>query len=426
MDGGQEFETPQLSPAGFRAVWERLGAPRTLLLAVSGGSDSIAMMRLAAPLASEGLASIRVATVDHGLRAAARLEAESAGEAARTVGLSHEILNWRGDKPSSGLQAAARSARYGLLVRHAEAIAADAIMTAHTADDQAETVLMRLARGSGPRGLSGMAEESLIAAGASRPVRLLRPLLGARRAALRNFLSLTGALFIDDPSNEDIRFERVRVRRLIADLEAQGALSVSALVDTATEMRRAAGQIEAFENERFVELGGRFSPFGGATLSAALKESDAGLLARLIGAVSGGDFSPNAARAREALAFINQGKAATLGGVFLESRAGQIILSREAAAVLGRAGVQPLAPVLLNPGERVLWDGRFIVENRLGVAATLKPLGVAHAQEIGIEEPAAGGPALFVERVIAALPGESAGFEPLAAERFYRRVNRFQ
>src|SRR3990167_8692798 len=100
-----------------------------------------------------------------GLRAGARPEAEAVGAAARDLGLAHETLVWTGDKPSSGVQAAARAARYGLLVRRAQEIGAAALGPPHTADDQAETVLMRLARGAGPRGLSAMAPSSLIGAG---------------------------------------------------------------------------------------------------------------------------------------------------------------------------------------------------------------------------------------------------------------------
>lgn len=394
-----------------------------MLLAVSGGSDSVALMHLAAPLAADGHAMIGVATVDHGLRAEARREAETVGDAARALNLPHEILVWSADKPSSGLQAAARTARYGLLVRHAEIVGAEAIVTAHTADDQAETVLMRLARGSGTRGLSGMAEKSLIAAGPSQPITLVRPLLTMRRAALRDYLSGIAATFIDDPSNEDRRFERVRVRRLLADPDAQ--LSVAALVETAKEMRAAAERIEAFENARFEGLEGRFSPLGDASLADALTLDDCGLVARLIAAVGGADFPPNTARAADILAAALAGRPATIGGVLLVRRADRLVLSREAAAVLGRVGVKPLEPVRLSPGERTLWDGRFIVENRLGVPAILRPLRLAEARTLGASEPAEGAPALFVGEIPVATAGVDEGFEALASERFYRRVNRF-
>jgi len=155
--------------AGFRAFWMRVIAPRRALLAVSGGADSMAMMRLAADLAREDVADFEIATVDHGLRPGSREEAETVADAARELGFRHAILSWEGEKPRGGVQAAARAARYRLLADYASKVDAEAVVVAHTAEDQAETVFMRRARGSGPRGLAGMAEKSLIAAGASKP-----------------------------------------------------------------------------------------------------------------------------------------------------------------------------------------------------------------------------------------------------------------
>lgn len=423
MGDGRAFETPSADPAGFAASWERLGAPKRLLLAVSGGSDSIALMRLAAPTANSGRAKIAVATVDHGLRAEARREAEAVGAAARSLGLAHEILAWAGEKPTSGLQAAARAARYGLLIRYAETIGAEAIMTAHTADDQAETLLMRLARGSGPRGLSAMAPSSLIAAGASVPIPLLRPLLGFRRAALRSFLAAEGAVYIDDPSNENVAYERVRVRKALGDLEAAGVLNVEALVETADQMRAAAAKIEAMENTRFEALRGAFDPWGGASLGAGADISDASLMARLVLAVGGGDYAPSEARAGEALMSALSNRPATLGGILVSARGGRLLLTREPAAVLGRQGVSGQAPTNVAPGAKVLWDGRFIVANPFDVSARLRPLDRTESRAYG--DGAAGGPVLEIDGEIVAIPGENDAFTPLAAERFHRRVNRF-
>ena len=380
------------------------------------------MMRLAATLAADGSASIAVATVDHGLRTGARREAEAAGYAARELGLAHEILDWSGAKPSSGLQAAARGARYGLLVRQAQRVGAEAILTAHTADDQAETLLMRLARGSGPRGLSAMAKTSLIAAGASAPVSLLRPLLGVRRAALRDFLAAAKAAYIDDPSNEDLSFERVRVRKMLAGFEASGALTVEALTETADQMRAAATRIEEIEIDRFSALGGAFDAWGGASLAAA-GPSDAALVARLLAAVAGEGYAPAPPRAAQALEAAHSARAATLGGVIIARRGDRLTFTREPAAVLGREGVVALRPVTIAPAERALYDGRFIVQNPFDLPAVLRPLNREEASAFG--DQAEGGPALEIGGEIVAIPGESEAFAPLAAERFYLRVNRF-
>lgn len=429
MGDGSKIETPLASPAGFRAIWAELGAPKTILVAVSGGSDSMALMRLAAPLQAADLATVAVATVDHGLRPGALRDAEFAAAEAASLGLSAKILVWTGAKPATGVQEAARAARYRLLVSQAERLGADAIMTAHTADDQAETVFMRQQRRSGPRGLSGMAPSSLVAADASDAISLLRPLLTFRRQQLRDFLTAERAGFIDDPSNENTDFERVRVRRLLSDAGGDSALSVDALVEMARRARAASLQVEANENARFAALDGAFDEWGAAALVAkSMTGDDAALFARLVQAVAGLDHAPNEAQARDALQSALAGRTATLGGAMARRDDERLRLFREPAAVMGRAGVAPIPPIGIAPGKKALWDARFVVENRLSQSAIVRPLG-AEAARLASTAPDADAmgvaPSLWVGGVLAALPGESDGFRPLAEERFFRRVNRF-
>ena len=144
-------KTPQdnksLDPARLFAGSELVAG---LVLAVSGGPDSLALMMLAAKWRENGGAdSLSVATVDHGLREGSKAEAEQVGEWAAALGLPHAILPWRGEKPARAIQEKAREARYALLFAHAKALGAEAVATAHHADDQWETLLFRLARGSG-------------------------------------------------------------------------------------------------------------------------------------------------------------------------------------------------------------------------------------------------------------------------------------
>ncbi|MWV23426.1 tRNA lysidine(34) synthetase TilS [Methylobacterium sp. 2A] len=185
-----------------------------MLLAVSGGPDSTALMHAAAALGSR----VRVATVDHGLRPEARREAEGVAAAARALGLPHAILSWTGAKPGAGLQAAARAARYRLLAAHAAAIGADRLLTGHTLDDQAETVLMRLAAGSGPAGLAGMQAERALAPG----LVLGRPFLALPKAALVAWCEARDIPYLRDPSNADPRFARGRLREAWPILEREG------------------------------------------------------------------------------------------------------------------------------------------------------------------------------------------------------------
>ena len=189
-----------------------------LILAVSGGADSVALMHLIArwsAKAAKPRPRIVVATVDHGLRAESREEAKWVGAQARKLGFTHELLAWEGAKPQTGIQDAARGARYGLLAELAWRLSAGevrtAIVTAHTEDDQAETFLMRLARGSGLDGLTGMSAARLLGRGDN--IELVRPLLGVAGARLRATLEAKGLSWLEDPSNDSDRFERVRVRK---------------------------------------------------------------------------------------------------------------------------------------------------------------------------------------------------------------------
>ncbi len=199
--------------------WLRPSGAHGILLAVSGGPDSTALMHAAAILAPA--MPLHVATVDHGLRSESASEAASVGQAATKLGLSHAILPWQGDKPETGLQDSARDARYRLLAAHAAATGADLVLTAHTRDDQAETVLMRLAAGSALAGLAGMRKERLLAPG----LRLGRPFLGLDKASLVAWCEARGLSFLRDPSNTDRRFARARLRAAASALAAEGLTS---------------------------------------------------------------------------------------------------------------------------------------------------------------------------------------------------------
>src|SRR5882757_10179449 len=188
------------------ADWK--GAP-AIVLAVSGGPDSIALMWLAARwrrALARGPRLVAV-TVDHGLRAEAAREALQVKRLARTLDLPHRTLRWSGAKPRTGLPAAARAARYRLLAQAARAHGATHVLTAHTRDDQAETLLMRMLRGSGIAGLAAMARES-----EREGVWLARPLLDISKSRLIATLTKARIGFADDPTNRDANFTRPRIR----------------------------------------------------------------------------------------------------------------------------------------------------------------------------------------------------------------------
>ena len=194
------------------------GAP-AIVLAVSGGADSIALMWLVARwrrALARGPSLIAV-TVDHGLRAEAAAEAREGKRLARSLDLPHRTLRWTGAKPRTGLPAAARAARYRLLAQAARASGASHILTAHTREDQAETLLMRMLRGSGIAGLAAMARQT-----EREGVLLARPFLDVSKSQLIATLKKAKIGFADDPTNHDTNFTRPRLRALMPVLAAEG------------------------------------------------------------------------------------------------------------------------------------------------------------------------------------------------------------
>jgi tRNA(Ile)-lysidine synthase len=231
------------------ADWK--GVP-AIILAVSGGPDSIALMWLAARwrrALARGPRLIAV-TIDHGLRKEAGREARDVKRLAQTLDLPHRTMRWAGAKPKTGLPAAARAARYRLLTQAARACGATHIFTAHTRDDQAETLLMRMLRGSGIAGLAAMARES-----ERDGVLLARPFLNVSKSQLIATLKRVKVGFADDPTNRDISFTRPRLRGLLPVLAAEGG-DPRNLARLASRLARANAAVEVLADgaERYLAL----------------------------------------------------------------------------------------------------------------------------------------------------------------------------
>ncbi len=193
---------------------------------------------LRAYAAANKLALPVVLTVDHGLRKSSARDAKKVAGWAKQVGLKAHVLAWRGEKPKSGIEAAAREVRYRLLGAWLSKNNISTLFLGHTQDDQAETFLLRLARGSGLDGLAGMGARAPWPVPGFPQLVLARPLLGFRRDQLRDYLGSKGQAWLDDPMNEDPAFDRVKIRKAQAALTGAG-LSVVRIAAAASHLARA-------------------------------------------------------------------------------------------------------------------------------------------------------------------------------------------
>lgn len=210
-------ESEPLTAAEATVLFRPLSGENALVVGVSGGPDSVALLALLAEWTGQGRPRLLAVTVDHGLRSEATREAAMVGELCARLSVEYRTRRWQGPKPQAGVQEKARAARYALLAEEARGSGASAIVTAHTADDQAETLLMRMAAGSGLAGLAGMAPRSAV-----NGVVLARPLLGIEKRRLVATCEARGLPFVRDPSNDDPRFTRIRWRGLLPVLAEEG------------------------------------------------------------------------------------------------------------------------------------------------------------------------------------------------------------
>jgi tRNA(Ile)-lysidine synthase len=338
--------------------------PPAIAVAVSGGADSMALTLLADDWARSKGGKAMGLTVDHGLRADSRGEARKVAGWLHDRGIGHKTLVWSGGKPRSGVQAAARDARYALLEDWCRKRGILHLLLAHNLEDQAETFLLRLGRGSGVYGLSAMAEEE-----PRRGLRLLRPLLTVPRARLVVTLQAHGQVWVEDPSNRDEKYARVRARAVLAGLAPEG-LEAARIADTARRLRRARAAIDGQVTGLLVAAVDvhpeGYALFDAAALRDAPEEVALRAFARLLMTISGNIYPPRL-DALEALygglSAIARKGGRTLHGCRIVAAprafrgAGQtLIVVRELAAAD--------APVTLVSRAEILWDGRFRVHVR--------------------------------------------------------------
>ncbi|MFN3938380.1 MAG: tRNA lysidine(34) synthetase TilS [Gemmobacter sp.] len=337
--------------------------PARIGVAVSGGSDSMALLHLMAEAAQDGGPKPAAVTVDHHLRHGSGAETAAVARACAGLGLEHAVLHWRWDGRGN-LEASARSGRMAALADWARAQGIEAVALAHTLDDQAETVLMRLARGSGVDGLAAMQPRRQ-----ALGILWLRPLLAARREALRGWLRDRGIGWVEDPMNADPAFDRVRARRALAHLAPLG-ITAEGLAATARWMGLAR---EALDAMVLAGQGTLWQESAGDVVIDAARYAEAPLETRLrllSGAlrwIASAAYRPRLSALLPLHEALSAPCRRTLTGCVVTRSGAEIRIGREPRAALAAASAAPGAP----------WDGRWIVTGPPIPGAEVRALGPA-------------------------------------------------
>lgn len=332
--------------------------PARLLIAVSGGSDSTGLLLAVQDCLQRSARfdiTLHAVTVDHGLRLESAQEAQAVADLCAGLDIPHHIRRWDGDKPVSGLSAAARHARYQLIGDLAEEIGADAILMGHTHGDQLETIAMRASR-SGREdnlGRAGMAD-AVLYRGRNW---FMRPFLGITRDAIRDYLCEKRQPWIDDPSNDDTRYERVRTRRQLGhDSDISEAAAWREDVS-----RRAAGWIDAHMDAHGACVA-RVDPAGFKADQAVLRYG----LSALAAVFGGRPFGMPSQTMDRVIALVMEDKPGRMTG-------GRVMFDRRKDALYLFRENRTIAALTLPPGTCGIWDDRFEVINRRSETVTVRP-----------------------------------------------------
>lgn len=357
-----------LDAADLKASLAALGVPEgeRLAIGVSGGPDSLCLAMLSAELTD-----VVCLVVDHGLRRESSEEAAWTVELLASHGIQAEQLNWEADKPAGNVQAEAREARYELMGEWCRQNGVRYLLTAHHQDDQAETLLLRLARGSGVYGLASMAPASQMLVH-GEAIALIRPLLSFPKERLKQTLVDRGLPWIEDPSNKAEQYDRVKVRQLLANPPLEG-FRAERLAATAARLRRTRDALEFYENEWLkscvTPLDDGSLLFDAGAVDSAPEEIVLRGLSSMLRYVSGAHYVPRAEKLqRLAEAIMSPGfEGYTLYGVQVASSGESgLAFFRELRAAEGRIPAE----------DGNCWDNRFEISARSDIARLeIGPLG---------------------------------------------------
>ncbi|WP_281261506.1 tRNA lysidine(34) synthetase TilS [Albidovulum aquaemixtae] len=336
-------------------------APATLGVAVSGGSDSMALLSLALRVQAHRGGVVCAVTVDHGLRPEAADEARSVAAFCRSIGVEHDTLRWDHGEIEGNLQDQARRARYRLIADWAQREAIGHVVLGHTADDQAETFLMGLAREAGIDGLSGMRK-----AWVQNGTHYSRPLLGVTRTKLRDYLNRQNIDWIEDPSNVDERFTRVKARRVLKTLKSL-EITVEKLSGVAVNLglaRQAVVESTGEAAKKVAKTSAGEVVLDRAAFQRLGHEVSRRILISALRWVSSSEYAPRADAVLRVRHAIKEGRDATLSGCKIKVGDADVRIAREPRAVAG----------LEAPTDQI-WDGRWRLMGRHDPRLTVRALG---------------------------------------------------
>ena len=326
----------------------------TLAVAYSGGGDSTALLFLAYRWARQRSAKVVALTVDHGLRPESKQEVYIAQKRCQTLGIESHLLRWRAPKLNSGIQNAARDARYSLLSQWCKKQNILHLLVAHNLEDQAETILHRLGRRTGLDGLVGIP-----AIREMKNIRLVRPCINVPRQRLRATLTANNIKWLEDPSNYDPSYARVRLRRLLPILTKE-QISPTMLSGTARRLSSVRRSLERSVSKVLAENAMMF-PEGYCRISQkAFSNSETEVARRiletLLCSIGGNLYPPKGIKVDKLLQTLKYEKIfkpKTLGGCKIVLKKQYILIFREAKRCQN---------TIIRPGKTTFWDGRFFVK----------------------------------------------------------------
>jgi tRNA(Ile)-lysidine synthase len=373
--------------------------PSHVGIAVSGGGDSMALLRLMEEWSKDQRVRLSAVTVNHGLRADAAREAEFVAETCEGLKIKHTTLNWTNWSGAGNLQDAARRARYGLMADWAKGEDIDTIALGHTADDQAETFFMRLARASGIDGLTGMQRRRQ-----SDGITWVRPLLMQERFELRQYLRDLRQPWIDDPSNDDEAYDRVKARKAMAALTDLGIDShvVGRVMDHLSQVRSVLDvTMHGHAIDCMVEDNGDLI-IDRKRFSQGAPEINRRLVSHALKWIASADYGPRGLKLQEFMSAMLRGQHATLHGVRLIGDAQTLRLCREFSAVQDKVSVP-----------NGIWDNRWQITCDKTDDLIVRALGEDGLQKLG-ERTAGGLPRESLKSTPAVFHGDELIAAPLA------------